>query len=89
MPHCLIYRSPKKEETYLFVEVGKPYADLPDGLREMFGEPSLVMKLEIKPGTKLAQAESARVLRAIEEEGYFLQLPPKKSVEELIARKFA
>lgn len=89
MPHCLIYRSEKKEETYLYIKVGLPYEDLPDELHAMFGEPSLVMKLEVGPGTKLAQADSTSVVRALEEEGYYLQLPPQRSVEELLSQKFA
>lgn len=89
MPHCLIYRSGKKEETYLYLKVGMPFEDLPEGLLESFGEPSLVMKLEIGPATRLAQADAARVARALEEDGYFLQLPPKVPVEELISRNFS
>lgn len=89
MPSCLIYRSGKKEETYLYLQLGKRFEDLPEGLRETFGEPSLVMKLDIGPDTRLAQADAENVLRALEEEGYFLQLPPKDPIEELISRRFA
>ena len=89
MPSCLIYRSAKKEETYLYLKVGKRFEDLPDGLRETFGEPSLVMKLDLEPGTKRAQADAATVCTALEGDGYFLQLPPKLPIEELITRKFS
>ena len=89
MPHCLIYRSENKEETYLYLQVGTPYDDLPESLRDLFGEPSLVMKLEITPDTKLAQVDANTVLESLGKEGYFLQLPPKKSVEELLSQKFS
>lgn len=88
MTACLVYRSGRKEETYLYLKVGMPFDDLPEGLLAMFGEPALVMKLELQADTKLAQADAARVLEALETEGYFLQLPPKVPVEELISRKF-
>ena len=39
MPSCLVYRSSKKQETYLFLPVGGVFDDLPDELRAMFGEP--------------------------------------------------
>ena len=86
--HCLIYRSEKKQETYLYLPIGSLFSDLPDELQEMFGEPTLVMKLEIGQKTRLAQADVKRVIKALNDPGYFLQLPPKTPVEELISRRF-
>jgi uncharacterized protein YcgL (UPF0745 family) len=88
MPSCLVYRSSKKPETYLFLPVGGAYDDLPEELRSMFGEPLPVMKLELETDTRLAQAEAPRVIEALEMEGYFLQLPPDTPVEELLNRNF-
>lgn len=88
MPSCLVYRSSKKQETYLFLPVGGVYQDLPEDLRAMFGDPALVMKLDIDADTRLAQAEAPRVIEALETEGYFLQLPPDTPVEELLNRNF-
>lgn len=88
MPGCLVYRSSKKRETYLFLPLGGVYDDLPDGLRAMFGEPVPVMKLDLEPEMRLAQAEAPRVIEALETEGYYLQLPPDTPVEELLKRKF-
>ena len=88
MTACLVYRSGKKEETYLYLKVGVSFDDLPERLLAMFGEPALVMKLELQSETRLAQADAARVLDALEADGYFLQLPPKVPVEERISRKF-
>ena len=86
--HCLIYRSEQKQETYLYLPVGSTFSDLPDELQEMFGEPILVMKLEIGQKTRLAQADTERVLKALNDPGYFLQLPPKIPVEELLSKRF-
>jgi uncharacterized protein YcgL (UPF0745 family) len=88
MPSCLVYRSSKKQETYLFLPVGGVYDDLPDELRARFGEPMLIMKLDLQADSRLAQAEAPRVIEALETEGYFLQLPPDTPVEELLNRKF-
>ena len=87
--HCLIYRSEKKPETYLYLAVGASFSDLPQDLQKTFGEPVLVMKLEVNKDTSLAQADAVRVIAALEDPGYFLQLPPKTPVEELITRRFA
>ncbi len=88
MPNCLVYRSSKKQETYLFLPVGGVYEDLPEDLRAMFGDPALVMKLDLDADSRLAQAEAPRVIEALETEGYFLQLPPDTPVEELLNRNF-
>ncbi len=89
MAACLVYRSDKKAETYLYLPVGATYSDLPDELQLTFGEPSLVMRLDVEADMQLAQADPVQVLRAIEEQGFFLQLPPKLPVEELISRRFS
>lgn len=88
MATCLVYRSDKMDETYLYLPLGTTFSDLPEALQLTFGEPSLVMRLDVKADMKLAQAEPAQVLSAIGEQGYFLQLPPKLPVEELISRRF-
>lgn len=88
MTTCLIYRSEKKQETYLYLPIGATFTDLPEDLQQAFGEPVLVMKLEIGPKTRLAQADASTIRQAFEDPGYFLQLPPKTPVEELISRRF-
>ena len=88
MTACIVYRSAKKEETYLFLPVGKTFDDLPQELRDALGEPSAVMKLDVEPDSKLALASATQVLKAFEDQGYFLQLPPKVSVEDLLDRRF-
>ena len=74
--NCDIYKSPRKEQMYLYVETGRALADVPETLLESFGEPEFVMRLMLKPGTKLARVERDEVERLILEQGYFLQMPP-------------
>jgi uncharacterized protein YcgL (UPF0745 family) len=45
------------------------------------------MLLEIGPETRLSRVNGADVVRALERDGYFLQLPPKIPVEEEIGRR--
>lgn len=89
MAACLVYRSDKMAETYLYLPFGTAFSDLPEALQLTFGEPSLVMRLDVKVDMKLAQADPAQVISAINEQGYFLQLPPELPVEELISRRFS
>lgn len=78
---CNIYKSRRKEETYLYVSLKDDLTRVPDVLLETFGRPELVTKLIITEDRKLARAEADKVLASIEEQGFYLQLPPPK--EEL------
>ena len=87
MPVCRIYRSERKAETYLYVIDALDLEELPAALRRQFGDATLVMLLEIGPETRLSRVDGADVVRALERDGYFLQLPPKIPVEEEIGRR--
>lgn len=87
MPACRIYRSERKAETYLYLVETLELDDLPDALRRQFGDATFVMRLEIEPETPLSRVSAADVARALERDGYFLQLPPRIPVEEEIARR--
>ena len=71
-----IFRSPRREGMYLFVDRARGLADVPEPLLARFGEPQPVMTLLLEPGRPLARAEAAEVLRQIAERGFYLQLPP-------------
>jgi len=73
---CAVYKSIRKSQTYLFIEKRDDFDPVPDPLLAQFGPPQLVSLLNIKPGAKLAMADADSVIKAIQEKGYFLQLPP-------------
>ena len=79
--NCQIYRSEKKDETYLFLAADQSFEELPEDLRTTFGEPVFVMALKISSKSKLARVETQSVLESLRERGYFLQLPPKLAVD--------
>jgi uncharacterized protein YcgL (UPF0745 family) len=81
---CQIYRSPRREETYLYVDKARGLDDVPEALLRQFGEPEPVMTLLLSPGRKLARADAAEVLAQIEKQGFYLQMPP--TAEELLRR---
>lgn len=89
MTNCTVYRSGKKADTYLYLADALEFEELPDTLRTAFGEPVHVMTLDLGPDRRLAHAESAEVLRALEDPGYYLQLPPKIPIEDEITRRFS
>ena len=89
MTECIVYRSAKREETYLYLEASRSLDELPGELAASFGRAVKVMSLDLRPDTRLAVADTRAVLAALEDPGYFLQLPPAVPVEELISRRFA
>ena len=73
---CSIYRSPKHEGMYLYVDKQEGIERVPEALLSRFGKPAQAMTLLIFPGKKLARASADKVLEALEQQGYYLQMPP-------------
>ena len=71
-----VFRSSRKEEMYLYVEKAKGTEDVPEDLMKQFGEPESVMILMLGSARKLARVDTLEVLASIEEQGFFLQMPP-------------
>jgi uncharacterized protein YcgL (UPF0745 family) len=84
MAACKVFRSDKNAETYLYLAKGHEFADLPSELQQSFGEPAFVMDLELSTDRKLARVDVEKVMQGLQENGYYLQLPPKLPVEEEI-----
>lgn len=75
---CSVYRSSKDEEMFLIVDKARALKDVPEALFERFGKAHHSMSLLIDENRKLARFSAEQVLNAIEDRGYFLQLPPPK-----------
>lgn len=71
-----IYRSKKKEGAYLYTKLGKDLNELPQALLQQLGKLEQSMVLKLTKERKLAQADANRVIQSLEENGYYLQLPP-------------
>ena len=74
-----VYRSPREEGLYLYVDKSENLSRVPDALLQRFGKPEFAMHLLLKRDRKLARADAAHVLQAIEMQGFYLQLPPLKA----------
>ena len=71
-----IFKGHKKEEMYLYVEQKNGLKTVPDDLLATFGQTESVMVLLLTKDKKLARVTASDVLAAIEDQGYFLQMPP-------------
>ena len=73
---CSIYRSPKKEGMYIYVPKKELFEQVPDALLKQMGEPGHVMDLLLTPDRKLARVDVIEVMKHINEQGFYLQMPP-------------
>jgi uncharacterized protein YcgL (UPF0745 family) len=80
MRQVRIYKSLKRMDMYLYVDVEQVLEDLPDGLMQAFGRAQEVMDLELTVDRKLARADATEVLSQIETRGFYLQMPPEDIV---------
>ncbi len=74
---CTIYRSPKREGMYLYVDRAEDLTRVPAALLQTFGKPEHAMVLVLSPDRPLARVDVSRVLAELEETGFFLQMPPR------------
>jgi len=72
---CAIYKSRKKQDTYLYLAARDDFSRVPESLLKLIGQPVHVMDLELSPERKLAQEDAAEVLRNLQERGWHLQMP--------------
>ncbi|MGK2960085.1 MAG: YcgL domain-containing protein [Candidatus Malihini olakiniferum] len=73
---CVIYRSTKRDQTYLYVDKKNNFYLVPEALMKSFGTPHLVMILPLDGSKKLVSADIKKVKLALKEAGFYLQLPP-------------
>jgi hypothetical protein len=73
---CVIYKSLRQFDYYLFVKKDDGFSRLPDGLKQILGVLEKVIDLDLDEKRTLAQADVLEVIQQIEEKGYFLQMPP-------------
>ena len=78
---CWIYKSSRKEEMYLYLARENGYDELPELLKQHFGKALFVMQLELNSARPLARVDVETVMKALQEQDYFLQMPPKLEPE--------
>lgn len=79
---CAVYKSLKKDETYVFIPTTTSLSDLPDDLLKVLGQAELVMTLNLTPEKKMARGSAEVVMKSIEEQGFYLQMPEKPELNK-------
>lgn len=80
-----VFRSGKREGMYLYVPRDRDWRELPDELVRYFGKPAHVMDLLLRPSLRLARADVGRVMADIDEQGFYLQMPPRPELDPAMA----
>ena len=84
-----VFKTSRKPGAYLYLERGKGFDGLPEGLRELFEGAELALSLTLTPERSLARYSGAQVLGALDTQGYFLQLPPVDEVADVAGPDYA
>lgn len=74
---CDIYRSGKNPDMYLYIACDQGWDAVPPELVHQLGKAEFAMTLELTPDKKLARADTARVMKNLRDNGYYLQMPPR------------
>ena len=83
---CTIYKSRRKQDTYLYLAARDDFSCLPEDLLKLLGEPVPVMDLDLHPERRLAQENAVEVLRNLQERGWHLQMPRREEWLETYIR---
>ena len=73
---CWIYKGAKRDEMYLYVDREDDFERVPPALLSAMGDLELVMSLELNRNRKLARADVERVMEDLNQQGFYLQMPP-------------
>lgn len=73
---CYVYRSRRKPGLYVYLPVEDDWSEVPEPIRKLLGETEKVLDLELTRDKQLARASGADVIDAMEQQGFYLQMPP-------------
>lgn len=79
---CFVYKSSRREQTYVYLAERDVFDCLPESLSAALGDLSLVMELDLVAGRRLAQADPAVVRANLAGHGFHIQFPPRVEVAD-------
>ncbi|MGL4186902.1 MAG: YcgL domain-containing protein [Thiotrichaceae bacterium] len=72
-----MYRSRRKPGSFLFLPIKDEFNRVPETLLKIFGTPEFSFEFELSPARNLViKADPQEMLKVIQENGFYLQLPP-------------
>lgn len=77
---CFVYKSIKKADSYIYINQKDNFESIPEQLLVLFGKPEFTLEFELTQDRSLAVADAVQVMKSIDEQGYYLQMPPKNNL---------
>lgn len=77
---CYVYKSLRKADTYIFLANKDDFSKIPSKLLALFGTPKFALEFELTEDKTLAIADAKLVISGIENQGYYLQMPPQNNI---------
>lgn len=71
---CYIYRSSKKENSYLYLGAENDFSQIPEVLSKVFGQPIFVMKVLLDGKRQFVAGSALEIEEKIKQDGFFLQM---------------
>ncbi len=75
-----IYRGKYKEDHYIYLPEADKFDVVPDAIIRLMGGLNFAMEIDITPESKLATSDPKEVIAKIEEQGFYLQMPPRHEI---------
>lgn len=79
---CFVYRSSRREQTYVYLGERDGFDRLPEPLRQGLGRLEFVIELELGPERRLAREDPAVVRANLTGQGFHIQFPPPAEVAD-------
>jgi len=79
--HCFVYRSRKRDDTYLYLRERDAFGLLPENIAASLGALDFVLEVELTPQRRLAREDAGVVRTNLEARGFHLQFPPRVNGE--------
>lgn len=77
-----VYKSQRKEETFVYLSVRDDFDCLPEPLREQMGEMTFILEIALTPERRLAREDIAVVRSNLSTRGFHIQFPPQLPSDE-------
>ena len=81
--HCCVYKSLRKQETFLFVLQENDFSRVPEPLLEALGKIEKLIELELTPERQMAKGKASHIINDLLEKGFHLQMPPTEKPEPI------
>ena len=75
MMKCFVYKSLEKMDTYIYINQKDNFEKIPHKLLQLFGKLEFAIEFELTVKRKLAFADTNLVIKSLNEQGYYLQMP--------------